>query len=69
MYDTVVITNVPLKITSLNELYTALVTIIELSLEQLQSDGFHHSEDSLIIFVSLTETDDMLYNFKWSFKA
>lgn len=69
MYDTVMITNVPLKITNLCELFTALVTIIDLSLEHLQSDGLHRYEDSLIIFVSVSETDDILYNFKWSLKA
>lgn len=69
MYDTVKTTNVPLKITNLCELFTALVTIIDLSLDHLQSDGLHRSEDSLIIFVSVSETDDILYNFKWSLKA
>ncbi|MEW8994383.1 MAG: hypothetical protein AB2376_07925 [Clostridium sp.] len=69
MYDTVMTTNVPLKITNLCELFTALVTIIDLSLEHLQSDGLHRYEDSLIIFVSVSETDDILYNFKWSLKA
>lgn len=69
MYDIVMITNVPLKITNLFDLFTALVTIIDLSLEHIQSDGFQHYEDSLIIFVSVSETDDILYNFKWSLKA
>lgn len=69
MYDTIKTTNAPLKITNLCDLFTALVTIIDLSLEHLQSDGLQRYEDSLIIFVSVSETDDMLYNFKWSLKA
>lgn len=69
MYGTVVTTNVPLKIVSSNELFTALITIIELSLEQIHSEQLSHIEYSLIIFVYLKESDNMLYNFKWSFKA
>lgn len=69
MYDTVMTTNAPIKITNLCDLFTALVTIIDLSLEHLQSDGLYRYEDSLIIFVSVSETDNILYNFKWSLKA
>lgn len=69
MYDTVMTTNVPIKLTNLCDLFTALVTIIELSLEHLRSDGLQRYDDSLIIFVSVSETDDILYNFKWSLKA
>ena len=69
MYDTVMTTSAPIKITNLCDLFTALVTIIDLSLDHLQSDGLYRYEDSLIIFVSVSETDNILYNFKWSLKA
>lgn len=67
LYDTVVITNISLNITSSSELYAALLTLIQFSLAHLEQIGYHHLGDSLIIFASPTETDDTLYNFEWAF--